>query len=169
MGEATSNPIIFNLRLLIKLRRWNYSNLARQIGVSRQAVAMWFNSSGPKATRTPMSISSLLILSKKLGLKLSVLIEPFPGLSDPQWVAQTKASLLWDQLYEDMTSFVLALYFFEEKAVARYVQVYGLYPSANILGNRIWKDFDHYKKHLHPTRRNECEKICQIRQNLKSL
>lgn len=156
--------ILTNLIWLLKLRRWTQAHLAQKIGLSRQAVSKWFVSGQQNSLK--LSLHSLLKICQVLNLKLGDLAQPIPKMADLDWKERFKVSFLWDRLYSNSDDFLLALYFFEPKAVARYIQVCGLYPSANLLGNRVWTQFNQYKKYVHPTRRNECEKIWQIHQQL---
>jgi hypothetical protein len=70
-----------------------------------------------------------------------------------------EASLLWDHLYPDLDSFAFALGGGEPRALARLVQVYGLYAAESALGCVAWRAFPVYKRHIHPVRRRQLETL----------
>ena len=80
-------------------------------------------------------------------------------------VGPLQVSLLWDRLYPSTEDFIIALVKGEYRAVARLVQVYGLYRGDKILGKSVWKKFEKYKQLIQPVRRRQCEKIWQHYQN----
>jgi len=162
--DLSSRVLPTNIAYLLKLRNWNQAQLAQKLGLSRQAVSKWLQADFK--TSPKVSLNSMLKLCELLNIGWNDLSKPLFEGDEVEWKKRLRVSLLWDHLYSDVDEFLLALYFFEPRAVARYVQVYGLYQSANTLGDRVWKDFDLYKNYLHPVRRNECEKICQIHQQL---
>jgi hypothetical protein len=78
--------------------------------------------------------------------------------SDAMFDARTlEASVLWDRLYPDLGAFASALHAGEPRALARFVQVYGLYAAESTLGAVAWRAFPTYKRHIHPVRRSQLE------------
>ncbi len=69
------------------------------------------------------------------------------------------ALVLWDHLYPDVEEFAIAVKAGEPKAVARFVQVFGLYAAESVLGPAAWLSFPEYKRHIHPVRRQELETL----------
>ncbi len=157
-----------SLRTISLLRRKSQSDLARIAGVSKQAVSLWFRSS-PDAdlnVRAP----HLRALSRGLQVKAEDLLDSLPVLDDREMTRKLETILLWDHLYSDLAAFAVGLVRGESAALARLVQVYGLYPASNIVPqNMIWDRFQEYKRHIRPVRREQVEKIWQIRQSLKSI
>ncbi len=70
-----------------------------------------------------------------------------------------EVSLLWDHLYPDIDQFALALAAGEPRALARFVQAYGLYAAESALGAVAWQAFPVYKRHIHPVRRRQLETL----------
>ncbi|MCC7441796.1 MAG: hypothetical protein IT285_09185 [Bdellovibrionales bacterium] len=56
----------------------------------------------------------------------------------------------------------------EEPALARLVQVYGLYKAAKTAGRKVWERFPQYKRHIRPTRREQLEHVWRYRQSQTS-
>jgi hypothetical protein len=83
-------------------------------------------------------------------------------------VGELESSLLWDHQWPGVVELVAAALAGEERALARMVQVVGLMVSAKLLGSRVIDRFHRYKKHIHPVRREECERIWKIIQNPQS-
>ena len=54
----------------------------------------------------------------------------------------------------------------EAPALARLVQVFGLYKAWKIAGEKIWERFPAYQKNIRPVRRDQLERIWLLRQNL---
>ena len=117
-------------------------------GISRQAVSRWF-----KQGRSEVEVRAgpLQRLSQALGVSMDELSRPLPGLES--------AGLLWDRLYPDVGLFAAALVRGEGPAVARLVEVYGLFLSARILGRAVWVRFPEYKNRLPPVRRRQLEAL----------
>jgi len=141
------------MRALLKARCWTQSELARQVGVSRQAVSLWFQ-------REEVNLQSrhLIQLGRVLGVPMEDLIEPFPCF-DPETHARTRATLLWDRLYPDLDDLAVALNSGEPRALGRFVEVYGLFAAETTLGPTVWTKFRDYRRYIHPARRRELETL----------
>jgi hypothetical protein len=55
----------------------------------------------------------------------------------------------------------------EPRAIARLVQVYGLFRSEKIIGRAVWRRFPEYRRFLHPARQEELGKLCGELTSLK--
>lgn len=141
------------LEALLKARGWSRSELARRIGVSRQAVSLWFR--GKEAN---LQGRHLIVLSEILGVPVEVLSKPLPCL-DPENRARLRATLLWDRLFPDLDDFALALNAKDPRALGRFVEVYGLFAAEATLGPYVWDVFPDYKRFIHPARRRELETL----------
>lgn len=141
------------LEALLKARGLTRAELARRVGVSRQAVSLWF-----KQDTAELKSRHLVRLSEVLGVPVEELVRPLPCF-DADTHAELRATLLWDRLYPDIDDFAVALVASEPRAVARLVQVYGLYASEKMLGASVWTDFPVYMRHIHPARRSELETL----------
>jgi transcriptional regulator with XRE-family HTH domain len=141
------------MRALLKARRWTQSELARRVGVSRQAVSLWFQ-------REEVNLQSrhLIRLGRVLGVPVEDMIEPLPCF-DPETHARTRATLLWDRLYPDLDDLAVALNAGEPRALGRFVEVYGLFAAETTLGPAVWTKFPDYRRYIHPTRRRELETL----------
>ena len=159
---------MFNVQTLMftaRIRGLSQSDLARMAGVSRQAVSLWFKSA--KDGQADLRAKNLLALSRALGLYVDEITTPLP-CSSAKERAPLQTSLLWDRLYPNIEDFALALSQKKPKALARLVQIYGLFCSAKMVGRIIWTAFEKYKNHIHPVRRMELEKLWHLRQSLAS-
>jgi hypothetical protein len=132
-------------------------------GVSRQAVSLWFKSARDGAIN--LDGKHLLSLSRALQITVEELASPLP-CSSPEDRAQLQAEFLWDRLYPSLESFAIALAQESPKALARLVEVYGLFPAAKIAGRAVWSEFDEYKTLIEPARRQELERLWNLRQSL---
>lgn len=137
----------------LKARGWSRSELARRIGVSRQAVSLWFRKDGQVTLRS----GHLLRIAEALGVPVEELARPLPCLGEER--ERLRATLLWDRLYPDLDEFVIAVNAGDPRAMARLVEVYGLYASEKMIGDRAWKDFPVYKRYIHPARRRGLETL----------
>lgn len=144
-------------------RAISQSDLARMAGISRQAVSRWFKQGRPEID---VRASHLQKLSQALGVSMDELSLPLPCLQSPEERAALCAGLLWDRIYPDIGSFVAALVRGEERAVARLVEVYGLFLSARMLGRAVWVGFAQYKKRLPPVRRRQLEELWALSNRL---
>jgi transcriptional regulator with XRE-family HTH domain len=141
------------LAALLKARGLSHSELARRVGVSRQAVSLWFQQEDPN-----LQSRHLLRLSEVVGVSVEELVEPLPCF-EPNTHAQLRAALLWDRLYPELDDFAIALKSSDPRAVGRFVEVYGLFAAEKTLGHSVWKSFPIYKRHIHPARRRELETL----------
>jgi transcriptional regulator with XRE-family HTH domain len=141
------------LAALLKARRLSRSEFARRVGVSRRAVSLWFR--GHRANVRGRHLSRL---SEVLGVPVGDLALPLPCF-DQQTHDRLRASLLWDRLYPDLDDFALALDARDPRALARFVQVYGLYAAESALGGIAWRAFPEYKRFIHPVRRRQLETL----------
>ncbi len=141
------------LEALLKARGLSRSELARRVGVSRQAVSLWF-----QKDEANLHGRHLIRLAEVLGMSVEGLVAPLPCF-EPDTHARLRATLLWDRLYPDLDDFAVALNASDPRAVGRFVEVYGLYAAEKTLGKSVWKNFPNYKKHIHPARRRELETL----------
>lgn len=151
------------MRVISKLRGVSQADLAKMAGVSRQAVSAWFKA--PLGSELNIYSSHLKKLADHLRVSADDLLNPLPVLGDAEATARYEAELLWDSLYESLADFSIALIRGEPAALARLVQVFGLYKSAKIAGKKIWDQFPRYKRHIRPVRREQIERVWQLRQH----
>lgn len=148
------------LRTLLKARELTQSELARRVGVSRQAVSLWLRASG----RVNLKAHHLVQVSQALGLPVEKLIQPLPCF-DPEVHDRLVASYLWDRLYPDLDDFAVALNRKHPRAVARLVEVAGLYAAEKVLGSSVWRDFPRYERYIHPVRRKQLDTLHRWHEN----
>lgn len=144
------------LRAHLKAGGWSQAELARRIGVSRQAVSLWF-----KHEQASLRGDHLMSIAKALGVSVQTLFEPLPAFGDDH--DRLRTTFLWDRLYPELDDFAVAVNRWEPQAVARLVQVSGLYVAQRLLGRGVWKKFDSYKCHIHPARRTQLKGLIQWR------
>ncbi|HXV63458.1 MAG TPA: helix-turn-helix transcriptional regulator [Vicinamibacteria bacterium] len=147
------------LRAFIKARGWSQAELARRIGVSRQAVSLWFR--GDEAN---VQGKHLLKLSEVLGVSAEELTKPLPCF-EPEAHDQLLVTLLWDRVYPDLDDFAVALNARDPRAIGRFVEVYGLYAAEATLGAFVWDRFPDYERHIHPARRRELRTLWSWHEN----
>ncbi len=135
------------LKALLKARGWTRAEVARRVGVSRQAVSLWFR--GEEAN---LQGRHLIPLSQALSVSVEDLAKLLPCF-EPETHAQLRATLLWDRAYPDLDDFAVALNAGDPRALGRFVEVYGLFAAEATLGAFVWGDFPNYKQHIHPARR----------------
>lgn len=150
---------IQTLKAILKARGWSQTELARRIGVSRQAVSLWLRNNGMARVRG----EHLLLVSRVLEVPVEVLVRPLPAQGDEG--EAERVLLLWDALYPDLIDFAIAAGRFAPKAVGRLVEVFGLYAAARILGASVWKNFDEFKRFIHPARRQQLETLVRWRRD----
>ncbi len=141
------------LEAFLKARGWTRAELARRVGVSRQAVSLWF-----RGERANLQGRHLIRLSQVLGVSVEELAERLPCF-EAETHAQLRATLLWDHLYPDLDDFAVALNAGDPRALGRFVEVYGLFAAQATLGSFVWGEFTNYKRHIHPARRLELETL----------
>lgn len=140
------------------------SDLARMAGISRQAVSRWFKQG--RSGEIDVRASHLQRLSRALGVSMDELSRPLPCLESREERSSLGAGLLWDRLYPDIGRFAAALVRGEGPAVARLVEVYGLFLSARMLGRAVWARFPEYKGRLPPVRRRQLEELWELSSRL---
>lgn len=154
------------LKIIAKIRQLSQSDLAKMAGVSRQAVSLWFKNSSAQNPRINLQARHLENLCHLLKVKMDDLVEPLPCLNNMEYTKTLETTLLWDNLYPGIDDFIISLLRGEPRAIARLVQVWGLFQASNMLGNVVWKNFSRYKKHILPVRRKECEQLWNLQKNL---
>jgi transcriptional regulator with XRE-family HTH domain len=144
------------LASMLKARGWSQSELARRVGVSRQAVSLWFRV-GVASVRS----SHLFKVSEALEVPAESVARPLPGFGKDH--DRLKATFLWDSLYPDLDDFAIAVNAWRPEAVARLVQVSGMYVSERLLGVSVWRRFDEYGHYIHPVRRQQLKDLIRWR------
>jgi transcriptional regulator with XRE-family HTH domain len=142
------------LRAHLKALRMAPSELARRIGVSRQAVSKWFKGGAEIGVKA----AHLLAVSQVLRVRPEDLARPLPCFEGEEH-PRLRARYLWDALYPDLDDFAIALRRREPHAVARLVEIDGLFSAEKILGQWVWKEFDRFKRFIHPVRRRQLETL----------
>ena len=131
-------------------------------GVSRQAVSLWFKSA--RDGQINLDAKHLLSLSRAFGIAAEELATPLPCSSQEERAA-LQTELLWDRLYPDADAFAIALAREFPRAMARLVEVYGLFAAAKVAGRAVWSEFGEYKSFIEPTRRQELERLWNLKQS----
>ncbi len=147
------------LKTLMGFKGLSQSDLARKIGVSRQTISSWL----VQEKRTKISANDTFKMANALGVKLEDLFHPLPLFEDPKALKKVESELLWDRLYPDLTQFLRAVIRGELPALARLVQLYGLFQSEKIAGAQVWEKYPRYKNQLVPV----VQKKMEILWNLK--
>ena len=154
------------LKTVLCAKGLNQSELARRVGLSRQAVSLWFKKIPDDRPRwVELRSSHLSALARKLGLSIDLLTRPLPGLSAKERQRLT-TELLWDHLFKDLDAFLIALAQENNRALARLVEKRGLFEAAQIAGPGVWKKFANYCKYLPPRKRANLEKLCELQRSL---
>lgn len=149
------------LSALLYYRKMNQSELSRRSGITRQAVSKWFT-----AQKFNPEGNTLLKLSETLQVDARVLAcDLFSDLGSGE-KQDLETLVLWDRLYGSLEYFVAALARFELKAIARYIQVFGILKAEKIFGKRVFQKFDRFAPFIHPVRRKELKALCQTFQEL---
>ena len=146
------------LNLLKIVRDLSNSDIAKAAGVSRQAVSLWFLNNKWINIQT----NHLLNLSKAFSIRSDDLLFPIEVYQDKKYLNETKAALLWDKLYPSLEEFLFDAIKGKKRAIARFVQVYGMDEASKLFGKSVFMDFHKYKKYINPARRKECEKLWSI-------
>jgi transcriptional regulator with XRE-family HTH domain len=141
------------LEAFLKARGWSRAELARRVGVSRQAVSLWF-----RGAHADLHGRHLVRLSDVLGVSVEDLSRPLPCF-EPEVHARLRATLLWDRLFPDLDDLAVALNARDPRALGRFVQVYGLFAAEATLGSFVWAEFPSYKRYILPARRLDLEKL----------
>ncbi|MCP4681211.1 MAG: helix-turn-helix transcriptional regulator [Desulfobacterales bacterium] len=153
---------IDTLTAIMKLRKYNQSDISRLAKISRQSVSLWFSSG--KSFQN-IRVKHLMDLGKALDVSLDELTDQVPVLSDPDKNRELYAEFCWDYLFADIYDFFIALAKRDYKAIGRLVQCRGLYESAYMLGNIIWNDYPRYKKYINHVRQKETYHIWMLHKN----
>ena len=159
------NPQV--LYALLKLKKWNQSDLARRLQVSRQCVSLWLSEASRNASIN-MESKNLEALSLCLGVSVNDLLKPLPCTEDQSTYQLESTRLNWDNLYPDLISLAIGAARGELIALARIVQTYGLFTSATFLGKDVWKRFPKYKKYIKPVLRPRLENVWNFANHLKT-
>jgi len=136
-------------RALTKARGLSLAELARQVGVTRQAVSLWC-----RGERADPRGRHLVRIAEVLGVSVEDLVNPLPCF-EPATRARLRATLLWDGLYPDLDDLAIALNASEPRALGRLVEVYGLFAAEKAIGPAVWTAFPEYERFVHPGRRGE--------------
>lgn len=160
-SQKTDNHLMKTevLKSFLKARGMNPAELARKIGVSRQTVSLWFRSVDPG-----MNLKNATRLTEVLGVSLKDLDEPLFEKRE-----QLETELLWDHLYPDLESFLAGVVRGQPAALARLVQVYGIFDAEKIAGKQIFKKFHQYKTNLPPAFRKKTEILWKLKFNPASI
>lgn len=154
------------LKAFAQSRGLNQSDLARAAGVTRQRVSQWLSDDSLNATVNIRS-DHLSHLADELNVSANELLRTLPMIDDSTESRVEATDLLWDRLYPDLIALAIDAGRGRQVAIARLVQVYGLFATARMLGTVVWKKFPTYKKFLHPTRRKELEHVWELHQHRK--
>jgi transcriptional regulator with XRE-family HTH domain len=151
---------VLALKLVAKLQGLSQSRISELAHVSRQRVSQWFTQ-----TEEFVNIGSISAghLAKQLNISCDMLLYSLPGLLQ---LHQTQAAYLWDQLFPDIETFIVAVMKNDLRAMARVVEVHGLYGGADVLGEIVWTAFDKYKRYLPPKKRQSMEAVWRFRQSI---
>lgn len=145
----------------MQARGLSQAEIARRAGVTRQAVSAWLRQ--PTAS---VRGSTLLRVAEALGVRAEALARPLPtGGVDMETLS---ALFLWDRLYPNLVDFAIALNRHEPEAIARLVQVHGLFAAEQIIGRLVWQRFPEYKRFIHPARRHELEVLHEWKQRRRT-
>jgi transcriptional regulator with XRE-family HTH domain len=142
------------LRAYLRARGITQAELARRVGVSRQAVSAWLQTEDASVRGR-----TLLRVAAALGVSAEALDRPLPVDE-----ASLKPVYLWDHLYPDLVAFAIALNRREPEAIARLVQVHGLFAAERIIGKGVWARFGEYRQFIHPARRHELDTLYEWKQ-----
>lgn len=152
------------LKALMKARGISQSELARRLKISRQAVSLWLKQ--PDQAETGIRDRHLMRLAQAFDLPAEHLTEPLLCF-EPGNHSRLMAIYLWDRLFEDLDDFAIAVNARDPRAVARLVQVGGLYAAEKMLGDWVWDALDDYGRHMHPVRRQQLETLARWHSNRK--
>ena len=151
---------ILALKLVAKFRGVSQSKISEFANVSRQRVSQWFSQSEEFVNIGSISAANL---ASRLNVTCDVLLQAMPGLVE---LTRTQSAYLWDQRFPDIETFVVAAMNSNLDAVARTVEVHGLYGAADILGDIVWHSFDKYRRYLPPKKRQAMEAVWLLHQSL---
>ncbi len=154
------------LYTLLELKQISAAQLANKAGISRKTLSAW-KSKALKSNNPKINVYSHIQNQIETALKIS------PGILERSLIIHTDkktndsltTQLLWDQLYFSIEIFILALLKGHPKAIARLVQVFGIYASYKLLGIVVWKKFPQYKAFIHPAYRKKTEVLWNLEQS----
>jgi hypothetical protein len=153
---------IATLKSLSHIKGIRQADIAVMAGVSRQAVHHWWVSD---QENFDVLSSTQERLAESLGVPMQLLSKKLPVLSDEAFRKKLETQLLWDRIYPDLEHFVRGLVLGNLDALARLVQVYGLFAAEKIIGLQVWRKFPQYKNKIHPARRRTLEIVWTEIQN----
>ena len=149
------------LDAILYYKQISQSGLAAKAKITRQAVSKWFTTK-----KFNPSLNTLSKIASGLEIKPNLITHSiFQGQSAEQ-KKDLNTLLLWDHLYDSLSHYVAALARGELKAIARYIQVFGILKAEKIFGSMVFKKFDRLSPFIHPARRNELKKLCDTFQEL---
>jgi transcriptional regulator with XRE-family HTH domain len=151
---------ILALKFVAKLRGVSQSKISEFANVSRQRVSQWFAQSEEFVNIGTIPAAHL---ASQLNVSCDVLLQSMPGLVE---LKRTQSSYVWDHRFPDIETFVIAAMSNNLEAMARAVEVHGLYGTAEILGDIVWDSFDKFKRYLPPKKRQAMEAVWHLRQNI---
>lgn len=143
---------------IMKSRGLNRSGLARLAGVSRAAISKWFAHEKERGWIN-VETKTVFTLAKATGVPPDFFFKKRADLSI------YKTSFLWDGLYPDIESFLMAVLEGRPIALARLVQVLGFHQARLIAGRRTVAMFPKFKRYIHPARRKSLEAIWPLYAN----
>lgn len=156
---------VHTLKSFALARQLNQSDFARAAGVTRQTVSHWFKQKGDG--RINLYAKHLEKLVSYLDVSIEQLSQPLPILGNQNDRRKWETKLLWDRLFPNLETFIAGVIRGKREALARLVQVCGLYQSEKVAGRQVWRKFSSYKKLIHPAYRRQAEILWKTEQNLK--
>ena len=146
------NP--YTLKAILKVRNLKSSDLSKRTGISKQLLSHWF---AQRNSTLNIHSKNLTKLAAGLGLTVDALSRPMPILEDGAERNALETNLNWDRIYPDLESLIRGILRNEDPALARIVQVYGLFQAEKIIGKIVWKKFPHYKSKMSLAQRKQNE------------
>lgn len=143
---------------IMKSRGLNRSGLARLACVSRAAVSKWFAHGGDRDWIN-VETKTVFTLAEATGVTPDFFFRRRADLSI------YRTAFLWDGLYPDTESFLMAVLEGRPIALARLVQILGFHQARLIAGRRAVAMFPKFKKYIHPARRKSLEAIWPLYAN----
>lgn len=156
------NPETLNAILLS--RKIRPSQLAHELGVSRQTVNTWLHAK----KEIQIKADHLLKLSQILETPMESFFIKLPT-SNVRLKKELMSTLLWDRLYPSIEELVIAALQWQHEAIARLVQTYGFITASRLLGvknsHAIYDRYPIYKKYIHPQKRKILDNIWELKCN----
>lgn len=144
------------LNIIMLKRGYRQADLAHLAHVSRASVCKWF-----KTRDGICNVETRTLLRLAQGLR----VRPEWLLTEPPDTSNLETRFLWDRLYPDMDSFILALCRGHLPALARLAQVLGINGARGVIGRPALTLFSRYKKHIKPVRRKILEELWPLYQS----